>query len=206
MSFQKTVRRAFTQGFVGEIVLEGPLRALPGRIVSDGVAAPNRVSRVFGYAADGSTVGSTTANSVYAANSAEVIVGGANFYGVLFHPKHYALYGTAGDSLAPTLDLAEGSEGEFAQMVSGLAVEIFNHLATPQTLKFNDPVYYITTATDGADNPNALQPGMIVALPEGTAPAATIGRKIGTLNAPLDLPASAPGDIKGAVISIRMTN
>ncbi|XAO36912.1 virion structural protein [Pseudomonas phage WP1] len=41
------------------------------------------------------------------------MVGGATFFGILGHPKRHALYGSAGNSLAPGHGLPDGSEGEF---------------------------------------------------------------------------------------------
>lgn len=101
MSFQSTV--ALDQGFgvIGEILLDGPLRAQPG--ILKGTAANIVIGRAFTRdPADGKFLPGGDAGV---------------FGGILAAPKTYALQGTgAGGSLAPTLTLLAGTIGEFVTM------------------------------------------------------------------------------------------
>lgn len=110
MTFQSTVNFRYTTGFVGEAQADVPTKARPWRLSAQ-TAVPNTVGKAFTYSADAVPVqgnqGSMTAT-----------VGGTGaFAGILIHPKHYALYGTAaGGPLAPTLDLPPSSEVELLTM------------------------------------------------------------------------------------------
>src|SRR5579862_4814814 len=118
MGFQSTVYRQYNTGSPGEIVRDGPKRAKIGRISSatvgaDPGASTNRVSRAFGWSSDMPATGTT-----YSAMEGVVAVGAPVFYGILGNPKHYALSGTtSGGSLAASMDLPQGAEGEFFDMV-----------------------------------------------------------------------------------------
>lgn len=206
MAFQKTVRRSYPQGFPGEVVFEGPQRGRTARIKASATvpAAPNRVSRAFGFVGEGGTVGTAPANQVYAANLPEVEVGGENFFGILFNPKHYALFGTAVSSLAPNLDLPNGSEGEFTNMVTGLVVELYNFGTAAQEVKYGDHLYYTPGSIDAADNPLAFEPGMIFAVdPEATVPDGAV-RIPGIVTNPVSLDASAVGALAGALTIVQL--
>jgi len=174
--FQSTVRRQYTTGFPGDIVRDGPLRAKPARIMSasvgaDAGASTNRVSRAFGYSGDMPIEGQTLA-----ALEAQVVVGGPNFFGILFHPKHYALLGTvAGGTLAGSLDLPQGSEGEFADMCTGVVSEFFNETTAAKTMTYGDGIAYVPVGISGANNPLALPLGALVSVPRGgNAPAGMV--------------------------------
>jgi hypothetical protein len=168
--FQKTVNRQYTTGFPGEILRDGPMRAKRARISSvtigaDAGASTNRVSRAFGYSGEVASTGITNA-----ATEATVDVGGANFFGVLFHPKHYVLNGTtAGGSLAASLDLPQGAEAEFADMVTGLCVELFNETTGAKSVAFGDGIAFVPRTITGANNPLALPYGALVSYPAGGA-------------------------------------
>jgi hypothetical protein len=170
MSFQSTVRRNFTTGFPGEIVRDGPTRAKPGRIssVSVGVdpgASTNRISRAFGWAADIPATGTTQS-----AMESQVAVGGAVFFGVLGHPKHYALTGTlAGGPLAASMDLPQYALGEFFDMATGLIAEMFNDTTGAKTMNFGDQVAYVKNTITALENPLALPYGALISLAPGAA-------------------------------------
>lgn len=106
--FQSTVNINQAFGIIGEVYKSGTLRAQPGIIDSDGVAAPNRVGRVF--------------TNVAGADGHMVIGGAGVFAGILANPKVYPERGTAaGGTLAPSLDLPQYAAGvEFVYMTTGL--------------------------------------------------------------------------------------
>lgn len=145
---QSSVRRQLATGLVGEIIADGPLRVKPARIISDGVATPNRIGRAFTFA--GEKVNSGLTNAMV---SQEVIVGGVGaFFGILGIPKHHALFGTntpaVGEQagpLSPTIDLLEGTEAEFADMAIML-LDVANGNDTPGNIPFGGELYYCTTA------------------------------------------------------------
>jgi hypothetical protein len=176
--FQKTVNRQYTTGFPGDIVRDGPQRAKPGRIDSDLTKplARNTISRAFGWKSDEPPLGTNNpAGYNYTSLDAVVAVGGPVFYGVLGHPKHYALQGTAqGGPLAATIDLPNGFEGEFFDMATGIVVEVYNETTAAKNITYGDKLAYVPNNIDPAKNPNNLPYGAIVtyngALPDGFIP------------------------------------
>jgi hypothetical protein len=174
---QNTVYRQYTTGFPGDIVRDGPKRAKPARIASatvgtDPGASTNRISRAFGFTADIAGQGPTT----YAAMEQTVSVGGAVFFGILGHPKHYALQGSAaGGTLGASLDLPQGFEGEFFDMVTGMVAELINETTATKVTTFGDQVAFVPTTITALQNPNALPYGALVSVPAGaSAPAGMI--------------------------------
>uniref|UniRef100_A0AAU7VHQ3 Virion structural protein n=1 Tax=Serratia phage Spe5P4 TaxID=3159438 RepID=A0AAU7VHQ3_9CAUD len=178
--FQKTVGRNFTTGFPGDIVRDGPKRAKPGRIVAP-VGEPTAtvepggvITRAFGYAGDlGTLGGSNAAMTTRALDGYTVSVGGANFFGILGHPKHYVLSGTQdGGTLAPSMSLPLGSEGEFFDMVTGLVVQLFNAATAPQSVSFGYGIAYVRADADATKlatlNPAGVPAGGLVAFAQGT--------------------------------------
>lgn len=155
--FQHNVNRQFGTGVVGEIVNDGPIRAKPARIVAGAAGTLNKIGRAFGHSADGTMQGATAAALSY-----DAVVGGAKFFGILAHPKHYALYGAtpaeyAGEQagpLSPTLELPVGNEGEFVDM-GIMLVELTQGNLVAGDITYGFGVYYCVaagaaTATDGA--------------------------------------------------------
>lgn len=122
MGFQSTVSLKQGFGVVGELMLDGPVRAAPYTLVSAD-ASYNVVGRAF----------TVTSEGVAAAG------GTGDFAGILVNPKHYASYGTtAGGTLAPTLTLANNALGECLTMG-----EII--VALPGAAAIGDKVTYNTT-------------------------------------------------------------
>lgn len=123
MTFQSTVNTNTGFGVVGELFLDGPLRAQPGIIDSDGVTYPNRVGRAF---------------TNVAGSDGHMTIGGTGaFAGILANPKVYPLQGTAaGGTLAPTLDLPQYAKGEFVYDTTGLIVTLENSAAIGDTVDF----------------------------------------------------------------------
>jgi hypothetical protein len=167
--FQTSVHRNYTTGFPGEIVRDGPVRAKAARIASlttgtDPGASTNRVSRAFGYTNEVGPEGTT-----YGAQTATVSVGAVPFFGILIHPKHHVLQGTqAGGTLAPSLDLPQGYEGEFADMAI-IVAELFNEQSAAKTSNYGDGVAYVPAAVPPADNVLALPYGALFSVPAGSA-------------------------------------
>lgn len=121
MGFQSTVSLKQGFGVVGELMLDGPVRAAPCTLESAD-AAYNVVGRAFTVKSEG----------VAAAG------GTGEFAGILVNPKHYASYGTAAGTLAPTLTLANNALGECLNMG-----EII--VALPGAAAIGDKVTYNTT-------------------------------------------------------------
>lgn len=170
MSFQSTVRRAMTTGFPGEVVRDGPTRAKPARITSVSVGvdpglSTNRISRAFGYSGEVPATGTTVS-----AIEQTVDVGGDVFFGILGHPKHYALNGTiAGGPLAASQDLPQYALGEFFDMATGLIAEMYNETAGAKTMTFGDQVAYVKKTITAPQNPLALPYGALISLAPGAA-------------------------------------
>lgn len=167
---QTTVNRAYTTGFQGQIVREGPTRGKVARIASatigtDPAASTNRMSRAFGYSADISIPGGTTV----AAQEASVVVGGPTFFGILGHPERYALFGSASSSLSPSLDLPLGAEGEFFDMTTGMVIECFNSTTGSYTANFGDQLCFCPAGVSTANNPQAMPYGALFSIAAGAA-------------------------------------
>lgn len=170
MAFQSTVQRQYTTGFPGEIVRDGPTRAKHGRINSatlgtDPGASTNRISRAFGFSADMPATGITKSEI-----GALVAVGAPVFYGILGHPKHYALGGNAvGGSLAPSLDLGIGTNAEFFDMATGIVLELFNETTSAKTINFGDQIAFVPNTISTGNNPLALPYGALLSVAPGSA-------------------------------------
>jgi hypothetical protein len=166
---QTIVNRAYTTGFPGQIVRVGPQRAKIARITNasvgtDPAASTNRMSRVFGANGDASVLGSTLA-----AQADLVVLGGAAFYGILGHPERYVMYGQTGNSLAPSIDLPQGAEGEFFDMFTGMVCEVFNPTAAAIAQKYGDTLAYVPNNISTANNPDAIPYGGLVWVAAGGA-------------------------------------
>jgi hypothetical protein len=192
--FQTTVNRAYTPGFAGQIVRHGPQRAKPARIVSatlgtDPGASTNRISRVFGYSQEIPELGNSPV-----VQEAEVIVGGAVFFGILGNPQNQSLYGSAGNALAPSYDLPQGAEGEFFDMFTGIMWEIFNFETAAQNINYGDLLAYVPATITTANNPLALPYGALVSYAAGSAlPTGLVAIPGAKVIVPLALAASAAG-------------
>lgn len=206
MGFQTVVNRNFTAGFVGEIAADGPLRAKTARVRASTFAGTTRekgavVGRVFGYVGTVPSTGTTQAAIV-----PEVEVGAPNFAGVLFHPKHYTLHGTAaGGSLAPSLEIPAGTEGEFADMVIMYA-SIVNHTTAALTVAAGDQLAYVPNTITAGQDALLLPIGAIITFPEGDElPAGYALIKNAKVMNPVTIGASADGALVAATTSIQLT-
>jgi hypothetical protein len=199
--FQSAVNRNYTTGFPGDIVRDGPTRAKPARIASatlqtDPGASSNRVSRAFGYTSEQAAQGGVTGpTSTFSAVLPLVSVGGPNYFGVLGHPKHYALAGTvAGGTLAGSMDLPLGANAEFFDMVTGIVAEIFNETTAAKAINYGDSLAYVSSAITTAQNPLALPYGALVSVAAGSAVLPGFVAVPGsTIRTPQTLAASAAG-------------
>lgn len=124
MGFQSTVNTNTGFGVVGELFLDGPLRAQPGIIDSTGATYPNRVGRAF---------------TNVAGSDGHMTVGGTGvFAGILANPKVYPNNGTsAGGTLAASLDLPQYSKGEFVYNTTGLIVNLETDANIGDTIDFD---------------------------------------------------------------------
>ena len=109
-TFQSTVNIWSALGVVGDMAFDGPLRAEPYNLFSNGT--PNIIGNAF-------TV-SSGANADPSGNSAlagTAQVGGTGqFAGILVNSKDYASYGTTSGALNPTITLPDYSIGFLATM------------------------------------------------------------------------------------------
>lgn len=203
MGLQTTVRRAFTGGFAGQLVADGPRRAKPGRIQSptvgaDAAKSTNRMSRAFGFLSDFPSPTDPNAGTGYVAT---VTVGGNKFFGILGQPTSYALFGAAGDTLAPSNDLPIGAVGEFFDMATGIVVEVMNETTAVKNVTFGDQAAYIT----GVD-PQGVPLGGIIAVAAGAAaPAGSILIPNARFMQTLSIPASAVGVPVSALATLQLT-
>lgn len=167
--FQSTVNRNYTTGAAGKVVRDGPIRAKPGRISSatvgaDPAASTNRISRAFGYTGESAATGTT-----YSAEVPTVGVGAPAFYGVLFQPEDYVLYGTtSGGPLAASYDLPQGTLGQFADMAI-LIAELFNETTATKNMSYDDQVAFCPNNISGANNLQYVPYGGLISVPAGSA-------------------------------------
>lgn len=121
---QSTVKLNQGFGVIGELAFDGPNRTITAALDSVD-AADNVVGRAFTYT-------SPAEDNIVEAGGTGV------FAGILGLPKTYASRGTdAGGTLAPTLTLANGEQGEFVRMGEMI-------VSLPVS-NVGDPVTYNTT-------------------------------------------------------------
>lgn len=109
MAMQNEVRTEQAVGIVGDIVLEGSVRACPCVLKSTN-PENNIVGRGFCYVEDSDTDVSADSGSVFA--------------GILANSKTYALQGKDGLFLEPGLALPNSTNVELVTMTSGVLVEL----------------------------------------------------------------------------------
>lgn len=219
--FQSVVNRQYTPGFIGEIVRDGTLRAKPGRLKS--ATAINRISRVATYAAQTGAPDSALANGTvnldvtgkaavqsqvgFGGVVAEVEIGGDGaFFGVLAHPKHYALVGDQTGTLAPSLNVLQNSEGEFVDATAGILVEVFNATTSVQNIAYGDKLAYMLASASASDNAQSVPAGGIVAYSGTTLPKGCAAIPGAFVSTPNSITASAAGKPVAGVVMIQMAN
>jgi len=103
MGFQTAVSTEYANGVVGEILYDGPTRA-ESFTLATGATTPNVVGRAYTnvLGVDG--------------RAAAGAIGAGEFAGILSNPKVYSSQGSSSSSIAPTLDVADGSVGELLTM------------------------------------------------------------------------------------------
>ena len=159
MTLQSSVALNIGFGVVGELFLEGPLRAQPARLNSAD-ATQNVVGRVFTVVADATGSYNTSADPA----ALQVGAGGTTVIaGILANPKNYPLLGTsAGGTLAPSLVLPNNTMVELVQESAGLIV------ALPAAAALGDWVWYAqATGALQTTAPGAAAPGGTTRLPNG---------------------------------------
>jgi hypothetical protein len=111
-TFQSTVNIWSTLGVVGDMAFDGPLRAEPFNLYSNGT--PNLVGNAFTVTSGGNP--EPSGNSALA--STATVGGTGAFAGILINSKDYASYGTTGTGgpLNPTITLPDYSIGFLATM------------------------------------------------------------------------------------------
>lgn len=204
MTFQTSVGRQYTTGFPGDIVRDGPQRGKPGRIANANEGANvNAISRVFGFKADVSLMG-TGQTKTLGAQDFEVELGGTNYYGILGNSKRYALYGNSTGPLGASMVLPQYSEGEFYDMCTGLVVEVFNPRTSPQTLNYGDLLAYVPKGISSTDNPNNLPIGAIIAY-TGSLPTGMVAIPGGIVIDPTAIALSGPSVQSSTYTIVQLT-
>ena len=126
MTFQKQVNIEMGFGVPGDIHTDGPTRTESLVMNSEG-SQPNYVGNAF-----------TKDNATSVAKVGGEIASGRVFAGILVNAKAYPLFGTNGDTLAPTLALPDHQRGDFLTMG-----DVVVKVAT--SCKIGDLVAYDTT-------------------------------------------------------------
>ena len=110
MAFQSTIQFRYTEGFVGEIIADGPVRARTWRLNSQ-LVLPNTVGFAYTFASDAAGTNGNQGTGI-------VVVGGAGvFAGIAVMPKTLTLNGTAaGGSLAPSYNMLPDTKCELLDM------------------------------------------------------------------------------------------
>lgn len=148
--FQQTVANNIGFGVVGELYLEGPLRAQPG-VLNTTDPTNNLVGRAFSVRDDATASFDTTADP----QPMEMQAGGTGvFGGILANPKVYASFGTvAGGTLASTLLLPNTTIAEFVQETAGIIVQLPAACAVGDWLYYTNATGVLTTTAPGASAP-----------------------------------------------------
>lgn len=141
MGFQTTIKSNLGFGVVGELSHEGPLRALPGVISS-----PDPLNNVVGRAF-------TRVLATGRFEAGKPTGAGQIFMGILCNPKAYVLNGTAaGGSLAPSLQVPNGTPGEFMEM-GHIIIAVPAACAIGDEVVFADATGILATVAPGAAAP-----------------------------------------------------
>lgn len=149
MGFQTAVSNNIGFGVVGELFLEGPLRAQPA-VLNSGSAANNVVGRAFTVVDDATGSFDTTADP----QPLEVAAGGTGvFAGILANPKVYANYGVSGNPLGPTLVLPNNTVVELVQETAGIIIAVPAACAIGDWVWFNTTTGILQTTAPGASAP-----------------------------------------------------
>lgn len=149
MGFQTAVNNNIGFGVVGELFLEGPLRAQPA-VLNSGSAANNVVGRAFTVVDDATGSFDTTADP----QPLEVAAGGTGvFAGILANPKVYANYGTAGNTLGASLVLPNNAVVELVQETAGIIIAVPAACAIGDWVWFNTTTGILQTTAPGAAAP-----------------------------------------------------
>ena len=145
MTFQSTVYSNIGFGVVGELFLDGPLRAQPGRLDSAS-AANNVIGRAFTIKDDATASFETSADP----QPLDVQAGGAGvFAGILANPKVYALAGT----VASSLTLPNNTMVELVQETAGIIIAVPAACAIGDWVWFNTTTGILVTTAPGASAP-----------------------------------------------------
>ncbi len=150
MGFQSQVRIDQTTGVVGDIILDGPMRAQPG-ILSSTSAANNVIGRAFRHIANSDTDVTADASGVFA--------------GILANSKVYATSGTPvtgmdSGTLAPTLLVPDQTEVELVTKTSGIVVQLSTDASIGENVFYADATGILaaaagTTLANHTQIPNA---------------------------------------------------
>jgi len=151
MGFQTVVPFTLAFGITGELLFDGPQRADPLLVNSNG-ANPNIVGYAF-----------TKNNLTNVASVGGIIAAGAVFAGILVNPKVYASSGGISGTLSPTLAIHDNSQGEFLTMGT-IAAQIVGPANIGDQVTYNTTTGALAAVAPGASAPagSALVPNAFV--------------------------------------------
>lgn len=142
MPFQSTVALKTGFGVPGEFADTGPRLVQPFNLVS-ALASYNVFGRGFSITSEGTAAAGNT--------------GSAKFAGILVSPKESALLGTSGDTLAPSLQIANNKPGQLCTM-GGVIVSLPAAAAIGDLVVYDNTTGILTTITPSTSLPAGKSP------------------------------------------------
>jgi len=163
MGFQTAVNANIGFGVVGELFLEGPLRAQPG-ILNSATPANNVIGRAFYLVDDATGTYDTSVDPQPLEVQAGNVANNANavFSGILANPKVYANFGVTGDTLGANMTLPNNTMVELVQESAGLIIQVSAACATGDWVYSTNATGVLTTTA-----PNAAAPANSTRIPGG---------------------------------------
>lgn len=170
MAFQQTIGVNIAFGVVGELFLEGPLRAQPA-MLSSATPANNVIGRAFYILDDATGSYDTIADPQPLEVGAGNVSGTSRFAGILANPKVYANFGTVGDSLAANLVVPNNTLVELVEECAGLIIQVPAACAMGDWVYATNATGILTTTAPGAAAPanSSRIPGAMIERYESAA-------------------------------------
>ncbi|CAB5156676.1 hypothetical protein UFOVP150_84 [uncultured Caudovirales phage] len=135
MAFQSSVRQFMADGVVGDIALDGLVRATPG-VLKSSDATQNLIGRAF---------------TAVAGQDGQFVAGGLGvFAGILINSKLYALRGTTTGTLTPSTTLPNDLPVEVCNFASGIYVTLAGSASIGDQVQFDQITGVLTSRAPGA--------------------------------------------------------
>lgn len=135
MAFQSSVRQFQADGVVGDIALDGLVRATPG-VLKSSDATQNVIGRAF---------------TAVSGQDGQFVAGGTGvFAGILINSKLYALQGTTTGTLTPTITLPNDLPVEVCTFASGIYVTLAGSANIGDQVQFDQTTGALSSRAPGA--------------------------------------------------------